>query len=176
MVANRAYRRNKKNKELQNPVKSSLKERLSAYFFLAGLFLIATVLAFYIFMPGIFSSQSYRSYPAKNEVLEHSLICMVNNSYKGRVMIPVFIGKKTYYGCCPSCELKLKNRPDLYFAKDPLTGETVDKANAIITLDPKRFPRILYFNSLLNAEKHLEMKLIQLPDTTQSKSNGQSPL
>ena len=174
MVENRSYRRNQKKKGHHNSVKISLKEKLSAYIFLGSLALAVTFLSFYIFMPGIFNSQSYQPLPDKNQVLDHSLVCMVNNSYKGREMIPVFIGDKAYYGCCQSCELKLKNRPHLYHANDPLTGETVDKATAIITFDPKRFPGILYFKSLQNAETYLDMDLEIPENTTQSKSNEQN--
>ncbi|MFH6983343.1 eL24 family ribosomal protein [Marinoscillum luteum] len=174
MVENRAYRRNQKKKDQRKPVSSSLKERLFAYIFLGSLVLIATFLGFYIFMPGIFNAQSYQPMPNKNEVLDHSFVCMVNNSYKGREMIPVFIGDKTYYGCCPSCEQKLKNRPHLYHVNDPLTGETVDKANAFITFDPKRYPRVLYFKSLQNAETYLDVDLEIPEDTTQTKPNEQN--
>jgi hypothetical protein len=55
--------------------------------------------------------------PVENKVLDPTMVCMVNNSYKGSEMIPVSIGDRTYYGCCVSCEKKLKNRSDLYYAK-----------------------------------------------------------
>lgn len=97
--------------------------------------------------------------PVENEVLDPTMVCMVNNSYKGSEMIPVSIGDRTYYGRCVSCEKKLKNRSDLYYANDPLTGEKVDKATAVITYDPVRYPAVLYFGSLHNAEEFLGAEL-----------------
>ncbi len=87
-------------------------------------------------------------------------IQMTENSNK----VTCTIGDRTYYGCCVSCEKKLKNRSDLYYGNDPLTGEKVDKATAVITYDPVRYPAVLYFRSLHNAEEFLGVELEK--DTT----------
>lgn len=84
-------------------------------------------------------------------------------------MIPVSVGDRTYYGCCVSCENKLKSRYEFYYAYDPLTDEKVDKAKAVITYDPVRYPAVLYFRSLQNAEAFLNVELGQKNDTTTKK-------
>jgi YHS domain-containing protein len=64
-----------------------------------------------------------------------SLVCMVNNTYMGKAQIPVEVQGKTYFGCCPMCKERLANEPDTRTAVDPVTGETVDKATAVIAKD-----------------------------------------
>ncbi|MBI0398044.1 TRASH domain-containing protein [Cyclobacterium marinum] len=166
MTGNRAHRRKHKKKGGDNTGEADFQGKVMAYLSLAALVTVATVLGFWIFLPGFFSGETRTPLPVENQVLDHSLVCMVNNSYKGREMIPVPVGDRTYYGCCVSCENKLKNRSDLYYANDPLTGEKVDKATAVITYDPVRYPAVLYFRSLRNAEEFLNVELEKKKDTT----------
>ncbi len=57
---------------------------------------------------------------------------MVTNQYMGRAQIPVAVENRTYYGCCPMCKDRLSNEPATRTARDPVTGENVDKASAVI--------------------------------------------
>ena len=71
------------------------------------------------------------------------LICMVNDTYMGREQIPVAVDGKTYFGCCPMCEERLKHDPTVRKAVDPVTGSPVDKATAVLAQTPSG--AVLYF-------------------------------
>lgn len=61
-----------------------------------------------------------------------SQVCMVNDQYMGTAQIPVAVEGRTYFGCCEMCKGRLASEPETRQAKDPVTGETVDKATAVI--------------------------------------------
>jgi len=70
---------------------------------------------------------------------------MVNNAYMGKAQIPVEVDGKTYFGCCAMCKERLAREPETRTAKDPLSGEVVDKALAVIATDADG--NVLYFAS-----------------------------
>lgn len=70
---------------------------------------------------------------------------MVNDQFMGKPQIPVEVEGRTYYGCCAMCKDKLNSQPEARFAKDPVTGQQVDKANAVMLQDTGG--KILYFTS-----------------------------
>lgn len=78
-------------------------------------------------------------------VADPSQVCMVNDLFMGRAQIPVMVEGRTYYGCCPDCKAKLENQPAVRTAHDPVTGEAVDKAKAVIVQDASG--KVLYFAS-----------------------------
>lgn len=85
-------------------------------------------------------------------VIEPRYVCMVNNTIFPKAQIPVVVGDKTYYGCCEMCKDKLTLEEEARKAQDPVSGERVDKADAVIgaTADGKVF----YFESLENLQKY----------------------
>ena len=85
------------------------------------------------------------THPRLTRVADRSLVCMVNNAYMGKAQIPVEVDGKTYFGCCEMCKQRLAREPGTRTANDPLTGETVDKAVAVIATDPEG--TVLYFAS-----------------------------
>lgn len=70
---------------------------------------------------------------------------MVNDMFMGRAQIPVQVDGRTYFGCCPDCKKKLENQPATRTANDPVTGEHVDKAKALIVQDSSG--KVFYFAS-----------------------------
>ena len=72
-------------------------------------------------------------------------VCMANNRYMGEDQTAVVVEGKTYYGCCPMCEQRLRDDPEVRAAKDPVTGKPVDKATAVI--GKLSTGRVLYFES-----------------------------
>jgi YHS domain-containing protein len=80
-----------------------------------------------------------------SRVADASQVCMVNDQFMGRAQIPVVVGGRTYYGCCPACKEKLEKQPTARTAQDPVTGELVDKAKAVIVQDGSG--KVLYFAS-----------------------------
>ena len=75
---------------------------------------------------------------------------MVTNKLFDSPQIPVEINDQTYYGCCMGCKAKLENDPNSRFAIDPVSGNRVDKATAVIGAAPNR--DVYYFESLENLE------------------------
>ena len=80
-----------------------------------------------------------------SRVTDPSQVCMVNDLFMGRRQIPVIVEGRTYYGCCPACKEKLEKQPAVRNARDPVTGEEVDKARAVIVQDGSG--KVLYFAS-----------------------------
>ncbi len=81
--------------------------------------------------------------PAVTRVEDASQVCMVNNQFMGKPQIPIEVGGKTYYGCCEMCKGRLQTDAAARTATDPITGEVVDKATAVIAQDAKG--AVLYF-------------------------------
>jgi YHS domain-containing protein len=80
-----------------------------------------------------------------SRVTNASEVCMVNDEYMGKPQIPVEVEGRTYFGCCAMCKEKLENQPAARTAQDPVTGEAVDKAKAVIVKDASG--KVLYFAS-----------------------------
>lgn len=80
-----------------------------------------------------------------SRVSDASQVCMVNDLFMGRPQIAVVVEGRTYYGCCPACKDKLEKQPAARTALDPVTGESVDKAKAVIVQDGSG--KVLYFAS-----------------------------
>lgn len=74
---------------------------------------------------------------------DSSQVCMVNNKYMGSTQYAVVVNDKTYYGCCENCKNRLMTDVEVRTAKDPVTGETVDKAIAVIARDSAG--KVFYF-------------------------------
>ena len=78
-------------------------------------------------------------------VADASQVCMVNDQYMGKPQIPIAVEGRTYYGCCPMCKDRLAQQPASRIGKDPVTGNNVDKAVALMVKDASG--KILYFEN-----------------------------
>jgi hypothetical protein len=80
--------------------------------------------------------------------LKTSQVCMMNNKYFENEQIPVSANGKNYYGCCAGCAASLQaNTNNIRYARDPYSGEEVDKAEAFIALKSPATKEVLYFKS-----------------------------
>ncbi|MCB9730944.1 MAG: TRASH domain-containing protein [Deltaproteobacteria bacterium] len=104
--------------------------------------------------PATAAAPEQPSAPAARDlpIVEASEVCMVNDKFFARPQIPVKVEGRTYYGCCPNCEAKLLNEAATRTAKDPVSGEPVDKATAVILALPG--DAVLYFASHDNASRY----------------------
>ena len=82
---------------------------------------------------------------ASLERVELKRVCMVNDTAFERDQIPVKVKDVTYYGCCQMCEERLKTDQAVRLAVDPVTGDWVDKASAVVAARGDR--SVLYFSS-----------------------------
>lgn len=87
----------------------------------------------------------------KIKTVPASRVCMTDNTVSDRELIPVEYKGKTYYGCCMGCVRALKANPEKFrWAYDPVSGEKVDKADAV-TYNYKG--RAIYFSNIENLKK-----------------------
>lgn len=77
--------------------------------------------------------------------VEPQKVCMVNDTLFERDQIPIDVEGRTYYGCCEMCKGRLGTDAAVRSAKDPVTGQPVDKATAVIGAKPDG--KVLYFQS-----------------------------
>lgn len=84
--------------------------------------------------------------------IEGKFICMVDNRYLGREQMPVVIEGKTYYGCSPGATQNLQMNASLRAATDPVSGMSVDKANAVLGADEDGV--VYYFENDENLAKY----------------------
>lgn len=87
-------------------------------------------------------------------VVETDKVCMVNDRFFNSPQIPVLVDGKTYYGCCAACKKTLNTDKSIRFSKDPVTGELVDKALAVI--GSKKDGSVYYFKSKNNLAKYVK--------------------
>jgi YHS domain-containing protein len=80
-----------------------------------------------------------------------SEVCMVNNQFMGRAQIPVVVEGKTYFGCCEMCKGRLAKDATARVAKDPVSGNAVDKSSAVIA--KREDGQVLYFENAQNLER-----------------------
>jgi YHS domain-containing protein len=78
-------------------------------------------------------------------VSDPSQVCMVTNQFMGKPQIPIAVEGRTYYGCCAMCKERLGKEPETRTALDPVSGEQVDKASAVIIQDSSG--KVMYFAS-----------------------------
>lgn len=88
--------------------------------------------------------------------VDSEYVCMVNNKLFHNKQIAVEVHGKTYYGCCPMCKAKLEQSAALRTAVDPVSGNDVDKAGAII--GAKENGEVYYFENEDNLKKYSEHK------------------
>jgi YHS domain-containing protein len=95
-------------------------------------------------------SQGYSEKQSNSVVspVESQYVCMINDQYFNKEQIPVEIEGRTYYGCCPMCEGKLRLDPSKRSAIDPVNGSKVDKATAVIGSTPDG--KVYYFENQEN--------------------------
>jgi len=110
---------------------------------------VLSIISAYIFYQS--NSSSGNEAPALQKV-ESEYVCMINDAYFGRPQISVIVNGKTYYGCCPSCEAKLKNNINARMAIDPISKKQVDKATAVI--GAKFDTSVLYFENEENMKAY----------------------
>jgi YHS domain-containing protein len=79
-------------------------------------------------------------------------VCMVNNQFMGKDQIPVEVEGRTYYGCCEMCKERLAKDQSVRYSTDPVSGARVDKATAVIGVQPNG--SVLYFENEANLQEY----------------------
>jgi YHS domain-containing protein len=95
----------------------------------------------------------------KLKKVESKTVCMVNEMAMGKDQIPVVVDGKTYYGCCEMCKETLVKNAEKREAVDPVTGNKVDKAKAVIAAGDDG--HVFYFESEETLAKHNKLYDVQ---------------
>ncbi|MUP39402.1 hypothetical protein [Labilibaculum euxinus] len=91
------------------------------------------------------------------EMLDN-MVCMVRGDIKSKSTLPIQIEDKTYRGCCQKCMDKLeRNVNNIRFTIDPITGQSINKADAVIKQDPHDNKRVLFFKSNETYNQYLKI-------------------
>ena len=85
--------------------------------------------------------------------VEPQMVCMVNDTAFDTPQIAVEVEGATYYGCCPMCKERLEKDASIRKAIDPVSGNEVDKAQAVIGADAEG--KVHYFESEENLHAHM---------------------
>lgn len=91
------------------------------------------------------SSKAASNARALTRVEDVSKVCMVNDQYMGKDQIPTVVQGKAYFGCCSMCKEKLETQAAARTGTDPVSGNSVDKASAVIARDESG--KVFYFES-----------------------------
>ena len=78
-------------------------------------------------------------------------ICFMTGKRFDRGLKSVTVSGKTYYGCCGDCLAQLQDDPKARQAVDPVSGKTIDKADALIGVDKNG--KIYFFEDRQNLKK-----------------------
>ena len=144
----------KKKRSYKNKPIWSVQERRTLIWIGVAIFIVGIGVNRFLFREIIRDRKAYRQYI--NMEMPDSLICMVNNTIKRKAIESVVVNGKTYWGCCSDCLLKLMNNENnILFAIDPISGNQISKADAIIHRDPNKRGKAVYFES---EEKYKKFK------------------
>jgi YHS domain-containing protein len=116
---------------------------------------LAAVCALVLLAAGLSWAGNEAAKPALKRV-EAKKVCMINNQVFEKDQIPVNVQGKTYYGCCEMCKERLSKDAEARTAVDPVTGNKVDKAAAVIAALPDG--RVLYFESEKTLQQYTQKK------------------
>ena len=100
---------------------------------------------------GAIAEESNNEPAASLTEVEAKNVCMVTNQLFVKDQIPVELEGKTYYGCCEMCKAKIKDNPESRVGIDPVSGNEVDKSEAVIGAAPDG--SIYYFENEDNLKK-----------------------
>ena len=95
--------------------------------------------------PPVPASSTTRATPVSLVRVDAQKVCMVNDHFMNAAQIPVAVEGKTYYGCCPMCERRLREEANSRYGIDPVSKKRVDKAAAVI--GKLQSGKVLYFEN-----------------------------
>lgn len=77
--------------------------------------------------------------------VEARFVCMITNKVFAEEQIRIPLNDRVYYGCCQMCVAKVNDNPESRYTTDPVTGNRVNKADAVIGADSSG--KVYYFES-----------------------------
>jgi YHS domain-containing protein len=62
-------------------------------------------------------------------------VCMITKKHFTSEQMAVNVEGRTYYACCDMCKTELRDEPSSRTDIDPVSGNKVDKASAVVGVD-----------------------------------------
>ncbi len=153
-----------KKKEIIKPTTNSKKKKIKWFdVFITALAIVVIVGFFAWLIIHTYQQEKYEqaakekyeaTLPAPGVILDHKMVCMVGNLYHGTDQIRVTVSDKTYYGCNQKSVRELNTDEKVRFGIDPYSKKAVDKALAVIAINPDKTGSILYFESKENLRNY----------------------
>ena len=125
--------------------------------FVLKLFVLSFMALVLFSAPGLMAEEGATTPSASLKEVEGKNVCMITDQLFIKEQIPVELEGKTYYGCCEMCKAKIKNEPQSRVAIDPVSGNEIDKSEAVIGAAPDG--SVYYFESEENLSNY-EPKII----------------
>lgn len=98
---------------------------------------------------------NYRKNALYGKVVPADWICMSGNYFMKHKTIKFVFKDKVFYMCSENCEIAIMNDyRKLAFTKDTISGEWINKADAIPGLRQKNKPEIIYFADMKNFQAY----------------------
>ena len=92
--------------------------------------------------------------PIQENGLRQGYVCMVDNSLKDSLLIPIVFNGLSYYGCCAPCIELLEDDTTYHYATDPVSGKIISKATAVMALKSGSESEVEYFESESTLKQH----------------------
>lgn len=126
-------------------VSASIRMLVLVFFLLLSLSFATTVAAQSSAEEGAESTETVKQATGDLEQVEARYVCMITNKVFDTEQIRIPLENDVYYGCCEMCVAKINENVDSRYATDPVTGNRVNKAKAVLGADDTR--TVYYFES-----------------------------
>ena len=78
-------------------------------------------------------------------------VCMITKKHFQTEQMQVNVEGRTYYACCDMCKTQLLEDPSARTDVDPVSGNKIDKATAVVGID--QAGNVYFFETLHNLER-----------------------
>jgi YHS domain-containing protein len=140
--------------------KKERRSKLNGFLILSGILVFVSVV---LYGPQLFNRMNQREAIASQNIGNHiplNRICMIRGDVKDKDTYMIRVAGKAYFGCCQKCLTKLRNNlNNVQYASDPVTGKMVNKADAVIKLNPDNARKVLFFESQETYDRYLKLNL-----------------
>lgn len=87
----------------------------------------------------------------KVKQVDSKYVCMITKKHFQTEQAQVNVEGKAYYACCDMCKTQLRDDPSTRADVDPVSGNKLDKATAIVGVD--KAGNVYFFENVQNLER-----------------------
>jgi len=88
----------------------------------------------------------------KVKQVDSKYVCMITKKHFKTEQMQVKVEGRTYYACCDMCKTQLADDPSTRSDVDPVSGNKVDKATAVVGVD--KTGNVYFFENVQNLERY----------------------